>query len=496
MSTNNFPGSGSASALPLAGWCDSDGPAHVVQFYKDDAFLLDELSRFIGSALVAGDYGILFATESHRRGITRRLRSRGLDVGVAVEQGRYIALDAETTLANLMVNGLPYPARLSAIMDSLMGRAKLLADGRQARVRIFGEMVALLWSEGNREAAIRLEQIWRELAQRYDFSLRCAYPISDFGRAADSQAFLQICAEHSGVIPAESYVALADEEARLRQLSHLQQQAQALQTEVAERIEVEKRLRLREIELLRSQKMAETGRLAATIAHEINNPLESLTNLFYLLQSHPSLEGSARHWVDLAGQELKRIAHITKQMLTFYRVSTQPVSFSVAGVLDEVLDMFKQKLSGRDIQVRKQYSTEGILEGFPSEMRQLFANLLGNAIEASDKNGTLRVHLYESSDWRRSGRRGIRVSIADNGVGIAAEHRGKIFEPFFTTKGEAGTGLGLWVSRGIVDKCGGTIRFRSNLRQGRSGTVFAVFLPFATTGQPETAALVDAKTAA
>jgi signal transduction histidine kinase len=183
-------------------------------------------------------------------------------------------------------------------------------------------------------------------------------------------------------------------------------------------------------------------------------------------------------------------------MLAFYRVSAQRVSFSVAGVLDETLGMFEHKIAARNLQVRKQYSTEGILEGFPSEMRQLFANLLGNAIEASDKNGTLRVHLYESSDWRRSGRRGIRVSIADTGAGIAAEHREKIFEPFFTTKGEAGTGLGLWVSRGIVDKCGGAIRFRSSLRQGQNGTVFGVFLPFATTGQAETAAWVDAKTAA
>jgi signal transduction histidine kinase len=291
-------------------------------------------------------------------------------------------------------------------------------------------------------------------------------------------------------------VLLADEAARLRQLTHLQQQAQALEAEVAERMEVEKRLRLREAELLRSQKMAEAGRLAATIAHEINNPLESLTNLFFLLQSHPSLEGTARYWADLAGRELKRMAHITKQMLAFYRVSAQPVSFSLAEVMDEVLGMFQHKLAARHLQVERQYSSEGILQGFPTEMRQLFANLLGNAMEASDESGRLRVRLYETSDWRGSGRRGIRVSIADQGSGIAAEHRKKIFEPFFTTKGEAGTGLGLWVSRGIAEKCGGAIHFRSSAQPGRSGTVFSVFLPLLIAGQPDTAAFVESKTAA
>jgi signal transduction histidine kinase len=493
MSTHHHPGSEFAAPVPAADWYNPESAAHVVQFYQDDHFLLDELSRFIGGALVAGDFGIVLATEGHRRGIAQRLRSRGLDVAVAVEQGRYIALDAETTLANLMVDGSPDTARVVALSDSLMARVKLQSGNRQPQVRIFGEMVVLLWVQGNREAALRLERIWTDLARRYGFSLRCAYPIGEFDRAEDSQPFLQVCAEHSGVIPAESYVLLADEAARLRQLTHLQQQAQALEAEVAERIAVEQRLRRREAELLRSQKMAETGRLAATIAHEINNPLESLTNLFYLLQSHPSLEGTARYWADLAGQELKRIAHITKQMLAFYRVSAQPVSFSLAEVLDEVLDMFQQKLAARQIQVEKQYSSEGMLQGFPTEMRQLFANLLGNAMEASDKNGKLRIHLYQTSDWRGSGRRGIRVSIGDQGSGIAVEHRKKIFEPFFTTKGEAGTGLGLWVSRGIVEKCGGAIRLRSSAQPGRSGTVFSVFLPLVIAGQPDTAALVESK---
>jgi signal transduction histidine kinase len=496
MSTNNLSGSGSASPLPWAEWCDPDSPAHVVQFYQDDAFLLDELSRFIGSALVAGDCGIVIATESHRQGIAWRLRSRGLDVGVAVEQGRYIALDAETILANLMVDKLPDPARLAAIMGGLMGRAKSLADGRQVHVRVFGEMVTLLWAQGNREAAIRLEQIWRELAQKHGFSLRCAYPIGDFGRAADSQAFLQICAEHTGVIPAESYIELAGTEARLRQISHLQQQAQALELEVVERMELEKCIRLQEAELLRSEKTAETGRLAASIAHEINNPLESLTNLLYLLQASPSLDNTARQWADLADQELRRIAHITKQMLAFYRVSTRPVPFSLAAILDEVLGLFEPKLTARKIYVRKRYTGEGALVGFPSEIRQLFANLIGNAIEATGRHGMLRVHLYESCDWRNSARRGIRISIADTGAGIAAENREKIFQPFFTTKGEAGTGLGLWVSRGIVAKHEGTIRFRSNLWPGHSGTIFAVFLPFAAAEQREGLALAGVKTAA
>ena len=229
--------------------------------------------------------------------------------------------------------------------------------------------------------------------------------------------------------------------------------------------------------LRESEKLAATGRLAATIAHEINNPLESLTNLLYLIESDNSLSETGRRFASAAGQEVKRTAHITKQMLAFHRQSTVPVEVILSEVLDNVVELYTAKIEQSGITLQKQYDTVPTIKGFPAELRQVFANLLGNAIEASGQHGVIRLHTFASREWNNGHRSGVRVVIADNGVGISAENRKRLFEPFVTTKGERGTGLGLWVSSGIVKKHDGSIRLRSSTRTGRNGTCFSVFLP-------------------
>jgi signal transduction histidine kinase len=216
---------------------------HAVQFYGEDSFLLDELSRFIGAALGAGDTAVVMATKAHRDGLTERLQSLGLDVTRAFEQGRYVSLDAAETLAKFMRGNWPNAALFTEVIGSIMSQAAAAARGSAPQIVAFGEMVALLWAQGNPEAAVRLEQLWNGLAPMYPVSLRCAYPMSGFGREDHSNAFLKICAEHSHVIPVESYTALTDEEQRFRSITHLQQKAQALETEMAERKQVEEMLR-------------------------------------------------------------------------------------------------------------------------------------------------------------------------------------------------------------------------------------------------------------
>ena len=239
-----------------------------------------------------------------------------------------------------------------------------------------------------------------------------------------------------------------------------------------------KEAQLQAQEVLReSEKLAATGRLAATIAHEINNPLESLTNLLYLIESDQSLSETARRFASAAGQEVKRTAHITKQMLAFHRQSTKPVDIILSEVLDSVVELYAAKVEQSGITLQKQYDTAATIKGFPAELRQVFANLLGNAIEAIGQHGVIRLHTFASREWSNARRSGVRVVIADNGVGISPDNRRRLFEPFVTTKGERGTGLGLWVSSGIVKKHEGSIRLRSNTRTGRSGTCFSVFLP-------------------
>lgn len=243
--------------------------------------------------------------------------------------------------------------------------------------------------------------------------------------------------------------------------------------------------------LVKSERMAAMGRLAGIIAHEINNPLEAISNAFYLLRDHPSLDEQARYYSKLAEEELARVAHITKQTLSFYRESQQPVAVSLAEVLDNVTELQSRKLQVSGISVEKRIFTRGMVQGYPGELKQVFLNLIANAIQAMPEGGRLRMRLTQSND-RRTGREGVRVSIYDTGMGILPEHAKRIFEPFFSTKDTKGTGLGLWISKGIVHKYEGSIRFRS-IRNGQvHATCFSVFIPAVATGAtPElSAALV------
>jgi PAS domain S-box-containing protein len=249
MSTANLPGPDAISLVPFALWHDHDPSGHVVQFYADDTFLLDALSRFIGTALGAGDAAIVIATKQHRDGLAQRLKTRGFDLNKALTQGRYVALDAAETLTQFMVGGIPSEALFSDVIGRLVASTRAASEGDNPRLAAFGEMVALLWAAGNAKAAIRLEQLWNDLAKKHSFALRCAYPIASFDKAEHAEPFLQICGEHSAVIPSEDYTGLAGEEERLRGITILQQRSQALETEKTERKAAQKTLRRRESEL-------------------------------------------------------------------------------------------------------------------------------------------------------------------------------------------------------------------------------------------------------
>jgi PAS domain S-box-containing protein len=219
-----------------------DCNGHIVQLYTDDQFLLDVLSRFIGGALAVGDAAVVVATPSHQNELAKRLSARGLDTSKATTQGRYVVLDAGETLQKMMVNGLVDEARFLDVIGSVLTRVRSTID-QDARIAVFGEMVALLWAEGKAQEAIRLEQLWNDLATTHSFSLLCAYPITGFNNGSHIEPFLRICAQHSGVVPSETYLALGSEEERLRSIAHLQQKAHVLEQELALR-DSERRFRL------------------------------------------------------------------------------------------------------------------------------------------------------------------------------------------------------------------------------------------------------------
>jgi len=594
MSTVNAFASQQPLPAPAAFLGEDESCGHTVQFYAEDQSLVAALTRLVSTALGTGGSAIVIATKPHSEALTQALHARGLDTMAPIRQGRFILLDAAETLAKFTVDGWPDSARFCELIGGCVAHAKDASHGGNSRVVAFGEMVSLLWAEGKPDAAIRLEQLWNDLAKTYSFSLRCAYSIGSFAREEDSEPFLKICAEHSAVIPSESYTELSSDVERLRNISQLQQKARALETEKAERKSIQKSLQLRESELadilenavegvqqvgpdqtilwtnkallnllgytaeeyighllgsfhvhqhvfeefwaklmrreniydypaelrckdgsvkqvvihsnglwengkfvrtrcfirdvteqkrleqvLRTaEKQAAMGRVAAGIAHEINNPLETVANVIYLLRDHPSLDDDARELARIANEEMDRVRHIARQTLAFCRDSESPVSVSLRLILDDVLEAFRRQIQTNRVAVERRIETDGLVVAFPVELRQIFINLIANSLQAMPEGGTLRVSMAHGSEWAANpSRPGIRVSVTDTGIGIPAKHRRKVFEPFFTTKAEKGTGLGLWVSRGIVQKLDGTIRFRCTKWRGRSLTCFAVFIP-------------------
>jgi PAS domain S-box-containing protein len=249
MSTARIPMSRSEMPAPPEFPGGDNHRDHTVQFYADDAVLLDGLSRFIGDAITAGGAALVVATAAHQDGLARRLQARGLHIASAVERGRLIQLDADKTLSKFMLEGWPDPARFSELIGSITERARQASEVASAPLAVFGEMVALLWAQGKFDAAIRLEQLWNEMRETHSFSLRCAYPMTGFDREDHAQPFLKICAEHSHVIPGESYMGLTTDEERFRNISRLQQRAQALDNETSERREAQRALKGRESEL-------------------------------------------------------------------------------------------------------------------------------------------------------------------------------------------------------------------------------------------------------
>jgi PAS domain S-box-containing protein len=231
--------------------------------------------------------------------------------------------------------------------------------------------------------------------------------------------------------------------------------------------------------LRKTEKLAATGRLAASIAHEINNPLEAITNLLFLLRNFCQLEDPALNYVVMAEHEARRIAEITQQTLRFYRQSTLPTRANMGDLLDSVLSLYQGRLNTLNIKVERDYDAAMDLFCFSGEVRQVFANLVGNAIDATMAGGRLLVRARRSRNWKDPEQPGVRFAVADTGAGMEPQVRERVFEAFFTTKEVTGTGLGLWVSHEIILKHRGLVHLRSRTAQdGRtSGTVFEIFIP-------------------
>ncbi|WP_162601103.1 ATP-binding protein [Occallatibacter savannae] len=582
--------------------------AHAVQFYEDESVFIESLSEFAGAALGSGGACVVIATQDHHRRLVEKLTSNNIDVTRTVAEGRYIPVDARRALERLLVQGRPDPQRFWEEMAPVIERARAALRPGVKAISVFGEMVAMLWAEGNQQGAIELEHLWNELVERYKLHFRCAYPIGSFAKESYSGGFDAICSQHSAVIPSESYSDLASGEERDRMVSTLQQKASAVdavveerEKEVAHRKVVEEKLRRTEeftrniiessadcvkvldldgriqymspagqrsmeitdasqylnklwVELWReedrsrakealsaaregnvgsfqgdsitigglrkswdvritpaldrqgaierlvavsrditelksaqqlaiqSEKLAATGRLAATIAHEINNPLEAVTNFIYLAMTAQGLPEEVCRHLSIADRELARVSQIAQQTLGFYRGASKDRWINLADLIRDVLVVYERKLAYKRIETTVSVSPDLKLYGRQGELRQAVSNLLTNAIDASKAGGKIWIRARVSHGWNGEREAGVRITLADNGSGMPREVQKKIFIPFFTTKAEIGTGIGLWATKALIEQQGGALRFRS--RQGeKSGTTMSIFLPNAHTGK-------------
>ncbi len=458
------------------------GPGHAVQFYDSEHFLATAVADYLATALVAGEPLIAIATEPHRKAITQRLKSNGFDIARACLSGQATLLDVRETLATFMLGSTPDRRRFRNVIGDAIERSQ--RGQHQVPVRMFGEMVDILWSAGNRAGAIRLEELWNELARTHTFTLLCGYSMAGFDHEADGEAFRDVCQQHLHVVPTERYTKLEDD-ARLREISRLQQRARALETEVKHRKELEA-----ELHQMRAEAEAANhakSEFLAVMSHELRTPLNAIggyTELLSMGLRGPITEAQRE---DLA--RIQRSQHhlltMINDILNFSRIEAGHVEFeisdvTVAHVLSEIAELIVPQAHAKQIHF-EQVCCAGdvVVRADREKLKQIMTNLLSNAIKFTASGGTVTLGC-EADDVSV----GLRVS--DTGRGIAPEKLERIFEPFVQLaaghRGAAdGVGLGLSISRNLAHHMGGEIVVTSEVGVG---SVFTVRLPRAAGSAP------------
>jgi signal transduction histidine kinase/ActR/RegA family two-component response regulator len=481
---------------PRSDWSEMRESEHFAQFYETDGCLLDSLSGYIGAGLSAGEAAIVVATPAHRAGLEERLREYGLDVDSARASGQYVALDAAETLSTFMHDRSPEPGRFAEVIGRIIAGAA--AGG--TRVRAFGEMVALLWAEGNQAAAIRLEGLWNDLQNTHAFSLFCAYPMSGVDGEKFAEPLSDVCTAHSRVIPAESYTALHSPDERMRAIVLLQQQASSLQAEIAERKAAEEALRAVKEEL--ENQLAERERLLmrehmaraeaesanrmkdeflATVSHELRTPLTTIIGWSQRIRRGRADEATVARGLEIIERSAKSQAQLVEDILDVSRVITGKLRLNIgpvdlAAAINAAIDSVQLAADSKGIRLAVTLDPSARqISGDSSRLQQVFWNLLSNAIKFTPSGGRVDVHL------ERAGAH-VQIIVSDTGEGISSDFLPFIFDRFRQADGTSsrrhgGLGLGLAIVRHLVELHGGTVNADS---PGEGcGTTFTIRLPLA-----------------
>ncbi|MGH8284401.1 MAG: hybrid sensor histidine kinase/response regulator [Steroidobacteraceae bacterium] len=458
---------------PPAHWRNLSDTGHFVQFYDIEEALLESAGGFIGAALSAGSAGIVIATAAHHGALAWGLRAQGIDFAAACDRGQYVALDAAETLAQVTVEGEPNRVRFL----NLLGPIFATASNRFGRVYAFGEMVALLWQNGDRDAAHRLEELWNELRTHHSFSLFCAYPMSGFDSVSHAQAFVGLCTQHSTVIPAESYSGQRTPDERLLTICRLQQKATALEREVARREQLEGDLAQRLAELAEAAQRKDE--FLAMLGHELRNPLAPIRNVVEALCRIDAEDSAHRPMYEMLGRQVRQLTRLLDDLLDVARITQgkiqlQSESLELMAVISSAIETCRPLIDERRLHLGVSLPEEPVrVRGDRARLVQVFANLLNNAAKYTPENGYIAIKAERLGDR-------VKVRVQDDGMGIAADVLPKIFDLFAQAnrtldRAEGGLGIGLTIVRTIVQLHAGHVEASSD-GAGR-GSEFVVDLP-------------------
>jgi len=427
---------------------------HVVLFYDDADHLIESVGSTLAAGLLVGDAALVVATPIHARGIERVIAGHGVDLQTVRANERLLVADAADTLSAFMVDDEPDPTRFVRAIGPLIDRTAR----SDRKVKVFGEMVAVLWEEGNIAAAIQVEDLWNELASGREFSLICGYPMRSFESQADPTHLDDVCQRHSRVIPAESYRALADPGERMRDVARLQQKAGSSEYEREasshKQAELEHALeRLEELDRLRNQ-------FLAMVVHDIRAPVAVIGGFLELLRDNWSAldEDRIEDLLDRGLKQAQQITSLVNDILTVAQLETG--EFALESHPFDLAEIVYRAVHGvRDATPHHEFDVSiprdlPVAHGDETRQVQVLNNLLTNAVKFSPRDSTIHVTV----EWQTDD---LIVTVRDEGVGIPAGERPKLFRRFSRLQNPgprtSGTGLGLYISKELVEAQRGRI---------------------------------------
>jgi len=458
----------------------SHAASHTVQFYESDSFLHDTVAGFLAEGFTAGQPAVIIATDEHNDGFVSGLSSRGFDASRAIESGQLTILRAQDVVARIMDRGMP---DRQLFRQHVGARFAAFPKNSDRCARAYGEMVDVLWRDGNPEAAVRLEELWNELAESYRFHLLCAYPIGNFADQAHVRQFDEVCRLHGCVLPTESYPKPEHDRASLLEISQLQQRTRALESEVKRREHLERALRESlERETSARQDAERASRLKddflAVLSHELRTPLNAILGWRQIVADRPA-DKITKRALDVIGRNATLQMHLIDDLLDVSRIITgkMVIAFEPADlgdVLKAAADSVRPAAIAKGISLELSVDDSArLVSGDEGRLQQVFWNLLANAIKFTPKQGRVDVRLERSGSEAQ-------VTVRDDGEGIAPEFVPYVFDRFrqadnSTTRVYGGLGLGLALVRHLVEAHGGTVAAASD--GIGTGAMFTVRLP-------------------